>query len=80
MSDNTPKETNDELTVALRKALVEIGALIPTSPEEVRLVENHLTIGTTPEQVELAFKKLEQKLGDPVASPFMRLHESVALA
>lgn len=79
MSNNTPKETNDELTVALRKALVEIGALIPTSPEEVKLAENHLTIGTTPEQVELAFKKLEEKLSDPFVSPFMRLHESVLL-
>jgi len=80
MSNDNPKETNDELTAALRKALVEIGALIPTSPEEVELAEKHLTDGTTAEQVEASFRKLEEILDDDlVTSPFMQLHESVAL-
>ena len=77
MPDKTPKQTADELTPALRKALVELGTIIPTTPDEVALAEAHLTDGTTPEEVEASFKKLEQILDDSLAPAFMRLDESV---
>ena len=79
MPDETPKQAADELTPALRKALVELGAIIPTTPEEVELAEAHLTDGTTHEEAEASFKKLEQILDDDSLAPaFMHLDESVA--
>lgn len=78
MPDEIPKQTPDELTPTLRKALVELGFILPTTPEEVGLAEAHLTDGTTPEEVEASFQKLEQMLDDESLAPsFMRLDESV---
>lgn len=79
MPNEIAKPTTDKWTSALRKALVEIGALIPVTPEEVKLAEARLTDGTTPEEVEASFKKLEETLDDNAPVPFMRLHESVQL-
>lgn len=73
-------EAGDELTGPLRKALVELGILIPTTPEEVALAERHLTNATTPEQIEASFDRLEATLDDDsCATAFMQLHESILL-
>ncbi len=78
MPNEIPKHSADEMTPALRKALVESGALIPTTAEEVELAEAHLTRAVTRQEVDAAFAKLEAALDDdsPVSS-FMRLDESV---
>jgi hypothetical protein len=80
MSNEIPKDSADEMTPALRKALVECGVIIPTTSKEVELAEAHLTHMPTPEQVEASFKKLEQMLaGDSPARSFMRLRAPGAL-
>ncbi len=77
--NETPNESADELTSALRKALVEIGILIPRTAEEVTLAEACITDGTTPEQVASSFEKLERMLDSSSTAPaFMRLRESIA--
>lgn len=78
MSNEIPKHSADEMTPALRKALVESGALIPTTAEEVKLAETHLTRNVTPQEVEAAFTKLEAALDDTAPVPlFMHLDECV---
>src|SRR5262245_38167468 len=78
MANEIPKHTADEVTPALRKALVESGAIIPTSPEEVTLAENHLTRTVTPQEIAEAFSKLEAALDETSPpSPFMQLDECV---
>jgi Zn-dependent peptidase ImmA (M78 family) len=79
MPNEITKPMSDKWTSALRKALVEIGALIPVTPEEVKLAEARLTDGTTPEEVEASFKRLEEILDDHVLPQFMQLHESIQL-
>src|SRR5437867_3667545 len=79
MPNEFAKSPTDKWTSALRKALVEIGALIPVTPEEVKLAEARLTDGTTPEEVEASFKRLEEILDDHVLPQFMQLHESIQL-
>ncbi len=81
MPNETPMHSADEMTPALRKALVESGAIIPTTPEEVELAESHLTRGVTRQEVEAAFAKLEASLDDiKPAPPFMRLDACVMLS
>jgi phage-related tail fiber protein len=57
-----PDHTLGDLTPALRKALVELGTIIPTTPEEVELAEAHLADEATPAEVQAAFEKLERQL------------------
>lgn len=81
MPNEIPKHSADEMTPALRRALVESGALIPTTPEEVELAEAHLTRDVTRHETETAFAKLEATLDDTSpASPFMRLDDCVVPA
>ena len=78
MPNENPKYPGDEMTPALRKALVESGAVIPTTPSEVKLAEAHLTGNVTRLQVEAAFARLEKALDDIAPAPaFMRLDECV---
>jgi hypothetical protein len=64
------------MTPALRKALIESGALIPTTPTEVRLAQRFLTESLTPDQIDAAFSKLDSMLEtDSPAPPFIELDE-----
>ena len=77
MPETNPQHSADEMTPALRKALVEIGAVIPTTPQEVKLAEAQL--GTEPlrSEVDAAFAAVLHALDDRESSrPFMRLDES----
>jgi hypothetical protein len=66
------------MTPALRKALVESGVVIPTTPTEVDLAEARLTRKVTPKEVEAAFARLEKALDELSPAPaFMRLDECV---
>lgn len=81
MPNEIPKHSADEMTPALRKALVESGALIPTTPEEVELAEAHLTRDVTRQETEAAFAKLEAALDETTPAPqFMRLDDCVVAA
>lgn len=66
------------MTPALRKALVETGAIIPTTPGEVRLAQSALARYPNQQEVDAAFVKLEQALGDTSPAPFMQLNDCVA--
>jgi hypothetical protein len=80
MTKNNPQESTDEFPSGLRKALIECGALIPTTPEEVLLAERQLKIRTTREQIKAAFSELERALDDPTAEiSFARLDDSVSV-
>jgi len=65
MTKKYPHEDTDELPPALRKALIECGAVIPTTPKEVLLAERQQKTKASPDQVEAAFQKLELALDDP---------------
>jgi hypothetical protein len=77
MHNHSERPNPEELTPALRKALVELGAVIPTTPEEVVLVETKLTHKVSARETQQAFERLEQSLDDPHESSFMRLHDCV---
>jgi len=59
MTKRNPHVNSDDLPSELHKALIECGAVIPTTPEEVLLAERHHKAKTSPEQIEAAFQKLE---------------------
>ena len=65
MTKRNPHVNSDDLPSELHKALIECGAVIPTTPEEVLLAERHHKAKTSPEQIEAAFQKLEMALEDP---------------
>jgi hypothetical protein len=65
MTKKHPHEAKDDLPSELRKALIECGAVIPTTPEEVLLAERQHKVKAPPVQIEAAFKKLELALDDP---------------
>jgi len=65
MTKENEKDRNDDLPVELHKALIECGAVIPTTPEEVALAERHLKTKVLPSQIEAAFSKLEESLDKP---------------
>lgn len=77
MQNETP-HPGDEMTPALRKALVESGAVIPTTPSEVKLAEKHLKRRVKPNEVEAAFARLEKALDNiaPILE-FMQLDKCV---
>lgn len=80
MNIRNPQESTDELPSDLRKALIECGALIPTTPEEVEVVEKQLEIRATPAQINAAFSELEKALDDPTSEiNFVKLSESISL-
>lgn len=77
MTNENSKQATDELTPAVRKALIECGAVIPVTPEEVLLLEKQITVKAKPAEIEAAFKKLEKHLDDPSTRlSFMRLDDS----
>jgi hypothetical protein len=79
MTNDNSQQPPDEMTPALRKALVECGAIIPITPEEVFLAEKQLSIDAEASHVDSAFKALEDALDDPSKDlSFMRLDDSVA--
>ena len=51
-------EPDDELTPELKRALVEIGAIIPTTTEEVELAEAQYTSEPSSAKVNAAFEKV----------------------
>lgn len=78
MPKEIPKKSQDEMTTALRKALVECGAIIPITPDEVELAQRHLTPTPTPNQVDAAFARLEATLNDGrITLSFMNLDDCV---
>lgn len=81
MPDSHSTQPDDELTPVLRKALVEIGALIPTTSEEVQLAEAHLGSEPTRAEVADAFENVQRLLHGKADSPaFMRLDESIVVS
>jgi hypothetical protein len=79
MSDPHLPQNNDELTPVLHRALVEIGALIPTTPEAVELAETHVVLNSPPTEVSKAFERVLGLLnGTSKQPPFMRLDDCVA--
>src|SRR5690242_1663194 len=79
MPNESEKHSVDELTQTLRKALIESGAIIPVTPEEVELAERHLTGGVTSRDVDAAFIKLEKSLQNLSPVSFMQLEETIAI-
>ena len=80
MTKNNPQESTDEFPSDLRKALIECGALIPTTPDEVLLAERQLKVRTTPAQIKAAFSELEKALDDPNTEiSFVRLDDSISV-
>lgn len=65
MKNKHPHEATDDLPPELRKALIECGAIIPTTPEEVLLAERQHKAMISPAEIDAAFKKLELALNDP---------------
>ena len=80
MNKKNPQESTDELPSDLRKALIECGALIPTTPDEVQVVEKQLELRATPAQINAAFIELEKALDDPITElRFVKLSESLSV-
>jgi hypothetical protein len=65
MTKKHPHEATGDLPSELCKALIECGAVIPTTPEEVALAERQHKVKASPAQIEAAFKKLELALDNP---------------
>jgi hypothetical protein len=81
MNKNNPQESTDELPSDLRKALIECGALIPTTPEEVEIAEKQLEIRATPAQINAAFSELDKALDDPITEiKFVKLNRSLSVS
>jgi hypothetical protein len=80
MNKNNPQELTDELPSDLRKALIECGALIPTTPNEVEIAEKQLEIRATPAQINASFREIEKALDDPTTEiEFVKLSESLSV-
>jgi hypothetical protein len=62
MSSNTSDSADQPITEPVRKALLELCAIIPTTVEEVEIVERAGYDGATEEQVSAAFKKLYERM------------------
>ena len=62
MSSQSTHQPNDDLTPEIRKALVEIGAVIPTTVAEVALAERHLDCQVSLSQIDASFAQIEQML------------------
>ncbi len=81
MPDSNTPHSADEMTPALRKALVELGAAIPTTPQEVRLVEAQLSSEPSRSEIDAAFATVLHALDDSKSSkPFMQLDDAVVSA
>lgn len=77
MTKKNENESVDDLAPELRKALVECGAIIPTTSEDVALVEKNIKSKLTSAQIDAAFGKLEEVLGKPEDLSFVKLNSSI---
>lgn len=78
MPNEQTNQNTDEITPILRKALVEIGVLIPISPSEVVIADSHFVQEPSSEEENAAFTRLEQILDDDTSSLFfMRIDETL---
>lgn len=68
MSNEPFHQTTDEITPKLRKALVEIGAVIPTTAADVTLAERHLDCQVSQSQIDASFAQIERMLA-PQSAP-----------
>ena len=64
MPNENSKHSGDEMTPALRKALIESGALIPTTPNDVVLAQRLIDSRVSPEIIAAAFARLERLIDD----------------
>ena len=72
MSNPSSLQPTDDLTPELRKALVEIGAVIPTTTADVALAERHLECQLSQSQIDASFSQIERMLAHqsaPKAAP-----------
>jgi len=77
MSESNLKQTAAEMTPALRKALVELGASIPITPQEVELANAQLGSEPSRSEIETAFEAVLHAIDETQPSrPFMRLDEA----
>ena len=65
MRNKHPHGAKEDLPPELRKALIECGAVIPTTPEGVLLAEQQHIVKMSPAEIDAAFKKVELALNDP---------------
>lgn len=78
MTKKNENESADDLAPELRKALVECGAIIPTTSEEVALVEKRAKSKLTAAQIDAAFGKLEEAIDKPDEDlSFVKLNASI---
>ena len=78
MTKKNEQERVDDLATELRRALVECGAIIPTTPEEVALAEKHQKLDLSPTQIDIAFGELEKAINNPeVDLSFVKLNASI---
>lgn len=81
MPERNPQHSADEMTPALRKALVELGAVIPTTPQEVKLAEAQLGPEPLRSEVDAAFADILHALDDTQSrKPFMQIDEILIAA
>jgi hypothetical protein len=76
MSRKAQDSAGEELTPEIRKALVEFGAHIPTTPEEVELAEAHLTLKLSSAQLDEAVARIEKKNSNSATLSFICLTKS----
>ncbi|WP_395741687.1 hypothetical protein [Prosthecobacter sp.] len=62
MSSQSTNQSNDDLRPEIRKALVEIGAVIPTTVSQVSLAERHMDCQVSQSQIDASFAQIEQML------------------
>ena len=60
MSNSSSPLPEDILSPELRKALVEIGAMIPTTAAEVALAERHLDLQVSESQIDASFSEIQE--------------------
>jgi len=78
MTKKSPNENNDDLSSALHKALIECGAVIPTTPEMVLLAETQHDAEVSPAEVDAAFRRLESTLNDPIVDlSFIKMNDTL---
>jgi len=81
MPNETSISAEDGISPSLRKVLIEVGALIPTTPQEVEIAEARLNSDLPAEVVSAAFAKLEQMIDDESPStPFMSFREPIIIS
>ena len=62
MSNSSSPQPEDILSSELRKALVEIGAIIPTTAAEVALAERHLKCQVSERQLDESYLQIQEIL------------------